>query len=114
MAIPCAWLRDEQRTPAGKRVRVAGLVLLRQRPGTAKGIVFMTIEDESGAANLIFRPKVYERARLAVRSASLVIVSGKVERRDGVVHVLVDGACDLSAQLASGNAAVPVHSRDFR
>ncbi|MFN9126780.1 MAG: OB-fold nucleic acid binding domain-containing protein [bacterium] len=113
-AIPCAWLRDEHRTPAGKRVRVAGLVLLRQRPSTAKGIVFMTIEDESGTANLIFRPKVYARVRLAVRSATLVIVSGKIERRDGVVHVLVDGARDLSAQLVSGDAAMPVQSRDYR
>jgi error-prone DNA polymerase len=112
--IPCAWLRSEQRTPSGKRVRVAGLVLLRQRPSTAKGIVFMTIEDESGAANLIFRPKVYEAVRMAVRSATLVAVSGKVERRDGVVHVLVDGARDLSAELISGKGAVAVPSRDYR
>jgi error-prone DNA polymerase len=113
-AIPCGFLRHEQRTPAGKQVRVAGLVLLRQRPSTAKGIVFMTIEDESGTANLIFRPKVYERVRAAVRHATLVLVDGKVERRDGVVHVLVRDASDLSAQLVSGTTALPVQSRDYR
>ena len=113
-AIPCGFLRQEQRTPAGKQVRVAGLVLLRQRPSTAKGIVFMTIEDESGTANLIFRPKVYERVRAAVRHATLVLVDGRVERRDGVVHVLVRDASDLSAQLVSGTTALPVQSRDYR
>ena len=113
-AIPCGFLRHEQRTPSGKQVRVAGLVLLRQRPSTAKGIVFMTIEDESGAANLIFRPKVYERVRAAVRHATLVLVDGRVERRDGVVHVLVRDASDLSAQLVSGTTALPVQSRDYR
>jgi error-prone DNA polymerase len=113
-AIPCAWLRDEGKTPGGRRVRVAGLVLVRQRPSTANGIVFMTIEDESGAANLIFRPKVYARVRAEVRGASLVMVSGKVERRDGVVHVLVDGARDLSVQLASGASVLSVQSRDYR
>lgn len=113
-AIPCGWLRDERRTPAGKRVRIAGLVLVRQRPSTAKGIVFMTIEDESGSANLIFRPKEYAAVRMAVRSAALVLVSGRVERRNGVVHVLVDGARDLSAALVSGTATLPVQSRDYR
>ncbi|MEY3143022.1 MAG: hypothetical protein RLY21_1515 [Planctomycetota bacterium] len=113
-AIPCGFLRHEGRTPSGKQIRVAGLVLLRQRPSTAKGIVFMTIEDESGTANLIFRPKVYERVRAAVRHATLVLVGGKVERRDGVVHVLVRDASDLSAQLVSGTASIPVQSRDYR
>jgi error-prone DNA polymerase len=113
-AIPCGFLRNEARTPAGKQVRIAGLVLVRQRPSTAKGIVFMTIEDESGAANLIFRPKVYERLRPTVRHATLVLVAGKVERREGVVHVLVRDARDLSGDLSSGDSAVPVHSRDYR
>lgn len=90
-AVPCAWLRDERRLPAGRSVAVAGLVLVRQRPSTAKGIVFMTLEDETGIANLIFRPKVYERLRARVRDAAMLCVRGKVERRDGVVHVLVRG-----------------------
>ena len=74
----------------------------------------MTIEDESGSANLIFRPKVYDRVRAAVRHAALVLVAGKVERRDGVVHVLVSDARDLSARLASGPTALTVQSRDYR
>ncbi|MEY2714631.1 MAG: hypothetical protein RIT24_974, partial [Planctomycetota bacterium] len=90
-AVPCGWLRDERRLPSGRSVAVAGLVLVRQRPSTAKGIVFMTLEDETGVANLIFRPKVYERLRTRVRDAPMLCVRGKVERRDGVVHVLVRG-----------------------
>ncbi|MEY5060724.1 MAG: Error-prone polymerase, partial [Planctomycetota bacterium] len=90
-AVPCGWLRDERRLPSGRSIAVAGLVLVRQRPSTAKGIVFMTLEDETGVANLIFRPKVYERFRARVRDAPMLCVRGKVERRDGVVHVLVRG-----------------------
>ena len=112
--IPCGHLRDEQRAPAGKRVRVAGLVLVRQRPSTAKGIVFMTIEDESGVANLIFRPKVYERLRPSVRGAVLLAVGGKVERRDGVVHVLVQSARDLSGHLVTETSVIATQSRDYR
>jgi DNA polymerase III alpha subunit len=94
--LPCGFLRDERRTPAGRRITVAGLVLLRQRPSTAKGIVFMTVEDESGIANLIFRPQVYERLRKAVRHAAAICVRGKVERRHGVVHLLVTDARDIT------------------
>ena len=112
--IPCGHLRDERRAPAGKHVRVAGLVLVRQRPSTAKGIVFMTIEDESGIANLIFRPKVYERLRPSVRSAVLLAVGGKVERRDGVVHILVHSAQDLSDRLATETTSIAAQSRDYR
>jgi error-prone DNA polymerase len=101
-AVPCSWLRHPDRTPAGRRLTVAGIVLLRQSPSTAKGIVFMTIEDESGSANLILRPKTYVRLRSEVRAASLLVVRGKVERRDGVVHVLVESARDLTARLTEG------------
>ncbi|MBI1304265.1 MAG: hypothetical protein GC172_10830 [Phycisphaera sp.] len=101
-AVPCSWLRHPERTPAGRRLTVAGIVLLRQSPSTAKGIVFMTIEDESGSANLILRPKTYARLRSEVRSAALVVVKGTVERRDGVVHVLVEGARDLTVRLKEG------------
>jgi error-prone DNA polymerase len=101
-AVPCSWLRHPDRSPAGRRLTVAGIVLLRQSPSTAKGIVFMTIEDESGSANLILRPKTYVRLRSEVRAASLLVVRGKVERRDGVVHVLVESARDLTARLTEG------------
>jgi error-prone DNA polymerase len=66
----------------------------------------MTIEDETGVANLIFRPKVYERLRSQVRHAAVLCVRGKVERRDGVTHILVSAARDVSRALASASADV--------
>ena len=74
--------------PHGTWVKVAGLVLIRQRPGTASGIVFATIEDETGVANLILTPDVYERYRLAARHAALLQADGYLERHGQVVHVL--------------------------
>jgi error-prone DNA polymerase len=73
----------------GSQVRVAGLVVARQRPATAKGITFMLLEDECGTLNLIVPVKVYERCRLAVRSEPLVVADGKLEKREGVTNVLV-------------------------
>ena len=120
-AVPCSWLRDAPRTPAGAMRSIAGIVLIRQRPSTAKGIVFMTIEDESGQANLIFRPRSYARMRSQVRHATAILVRGKVERRDGVTHLIVSGARDISASLvqagksqAGGDLVAAQPARDFR
>ncbi|HEX8066493.1 MAG TPA: error-prone DNA polymerase [Thermoleophilaceae bacterium] len=74
----------------GSRVRVAGLVVARQRPATAKGVTFMLLEDEHGAINAIVAPPVYERHRLTVRTEPLVVVEGRLERREGVVNVVAD------------------------
>jgi error-prone DNA polymerase len=71
-------------------VALAGLVVARQRPATARGVVFMLLEDEAGVANVIVPPPVYERCRLAVRTASFALVRGRLERREGVVNVLAD------------------------
>ncbi len=73
----------------GAPVRVAGLVVARQRPATAKGVTFMLLEDERGTLNLIVPPPVHERCRLAVRGEALVIADGRLERREGVTNVLV-------------------------
>jgi error-prone DNA polymerase len=76
----------------GSRVRVGGLVVARQRPGTANGIVFVLLEDEHGTINLIVPPAVYERHRLAVRTEPLILVEGKLERfaaAGGAINVLV-------------------------
>jgi error-prone DNA polymerase len=81
---------DLERHQNGRRVRVAGLVIARQRPATAKGVTFMLLEDELGTINLIVSPPVYERFRLAVRSEPLVLASGRLERREGTVNVIVD------------------------
>jgi error-prone DNA polymerase len=74
----------------GSRVRVAGLTVARQRPATAKGVTFMLLEDEHGTINLIVPPPVHDRFRLAVRAEPLVLASGRLERREGTVNVLVD------------------------
>jgi error-prone DNA polymerase len=79
-----------ERAEDGGTVEVAGMVVARQRPGTAKGIVFMTLEDEDGIVNVIVPKRVYERHRATVRSAVMVRASGRLERREGVVNVLVD------------------------
>jgi error-prone DNA polymerase len=94
----------------GRRYRVAGLVLVRQRPGTAKGITFMTIEDETGAANLIVRPQVWERYRRVARLAGAIIATGLLQRQDGVIHLIVDRLEDVTAKLPDLGHV----SRDFR
>jgi error-prone DNA polymerase len=79
-----------ERTEDGSTVEVAGMVVARQRPETAKGIVFMTLEDERGIVNVIVPKRVYERHRPTVRSAVMVRARGRLERREGVVNVLVE------------------------
>ncbi|MFL5866122.1 MAG: error-prone DNA polymerase, partial [Thermoleophilaceae bacterium] len=78
------------RTANGARVRIAGLVVARQRPATAKGTTFMLLEDEHGTLNLIVAPPVHDRCRLAVRAEPLIAAEGRLERRDGVVNIVVD------------------------
>lgn len=87
---PAGELLDADRWPTNRRIAVAGVVLLRQRPGTASGVVFMTLEDETGIVNLIIRPKIFDRFRKAARVSIAVIARGKVERDGEVVHVLAD------------------------
>lgn len=82
--------------PNGARVVVAGLVLVRQRPGTAKGVIFITLEDETGVANVIVWRAMYEKFRRAVISGRLLRVSGKLQRENGVAHVIADKIEDLS------------------
>jgi error-prone DNA polymerase len=77
-----------ERTRNGSPVRVAGMVVARQRPATAKGITFMLLEDECGTINLIVPVPVYERCRLAVRAEPLLVADGKLERREGTTNVL--------------------------
>jgi error-prone DNA polymerase len=76
--------------PDGARVEVAGLVACRQRPGTAKGFVFLVLEDEFGLVNVIVRPGLHERQRLLVRTEPFVMVRGQLQRRDGTVNVVAE------------------------
>jgi error-prone DNA polymerase len=83
----------------GDRVAVAGLVLVRQRPGTAQGVIFMTLEDETGIANLIVWPKAFERLRAIVIGARFVVATGKLQNESGVVHLIVERMEDLTPML---------------
>ncbi|MDR7231224.1 error-prone DNA polymerase [Caulobacter sp. BE264] len=85
----------------GAKVSVAGLVLIRQRPGTAKGVVFVTLEDETGVANAVVWKDRFDADRNVVMTASFLIVHGRVQRADNVLHVVAERFTDLSAELSS-------------
>ena len=115
----------------GRQVTVAGLVLVRQRPGTSKGVVFMTLEDETDIANIIVWPKVFVENRRTVMTARFLAVRGRLQRAGLVIHVVADSFVDLSTALPwlrdggdlfapkfSGgplpdDEALPLKSRDF-
>lgn len=82
-------------------IRIAGLVLVRQRPGTAKGVIFETIEDETGVANIIVWPKIFEKYRPVVLGARFVGIHGKVQTSDGVTHVIANHLEDLTHLLSA-------------
>ncbi|MBC9247489.1 hypothetical protein H4P12_12370 [Paracoccus sp. 11-3] len=79
----------------------AGLVLVRQRPGSAKGVMFITLEDETGIANLVVWTKVFEAHRRIILSAGMIAVKGRVQREGEVVHFVAQTITDLSHDLAS-------------
>jgi error-prone DNA polymerase len=122
-AHPCAFFRDElarrgvltsaehwEGRLAGRRVNVAGLVLVRQRPGTAKGVIFLTLEDETGIVNVVVWPKMFERHRRVVMTAQFLLVRGRIEREGLVIHVIADELVDLTEKLATlsaGEATLP-------
>ncbi|MEO8966979.1 MAG: OB-fold nucleic acid binding domain-containing protein, partial [Solirubrobacteraceae bacterium] len=92
--------RDLETLPHGRRVRMGGMVVARQRPGTAGGVVFILLEDEHGTINLIVPPRVYERHRLLVRTEPLILASGKLEKlaaAGGAINVLVDRIAAIDA-----------------
>ena len=107
LPAPNSWPRPPAALPAarlvepssGARVCVAGLVLVRQRPGTAKGVIFLTLQDETGLANVVVWANVYERFRRAVIAGRLLRVTGKLQREAGVVHVVAEQIEDISPML---------------
>ena len=112
-AHPVSFLRDElttldirtcaaaMRARDGTSAEVAGLVLVRQRPGSAKGVIFITIEDETGIANLVVWPDVFEAQRRIILAAGMMAVKGRVQREGEVVHLVAHRVRDLSRQLAT-------------
>jgi error-prone DNA polymerase len=103
----CEGLEDKENN---RHTRVAGLVILRQRPATAKGITFVTIEDETGTANLVVKPNIWERYFKIARRSPAWIAHGKLEKKNGVIHVVVSRLEDMSSRLEDLN----IKSRDFR
>jgi error-prone DNA polymerase len=99
----------EHNTP----VCVAGLVLMRQRPSTARGITFITLEDETGVANLVVRVQIWERFYEVARRASSMIVDGVLERKGQVIHVVATRLRDLAKELRRLES-LRTKSRDFR
>ena len=117
---PAAWpRRPEAMTarqlnlpPNGARVAVAGLVLCRQRPGTAKGVIFLTLEDETGVANVVVWAKTFERFRRAVIAGRCLKVTGKLQRDGDVVHVVAEVIEDISPLLDRIVGLSPPEPRD--
>ena len=95
-AVPHDRLDD---VPNGARIVVAGLVLVRQRPGTAKGVIFVTLEDETGISNVIVWRKIYERFRRAVIAGRCLRVTGRLQREGAVTHVVAEEIEDISWML---------------
>ena len=91
----------------GERVRVAGLVLVRQRPGTASGVIFMTLEDETGIANIVVWPKLFEQYRREVLGGRLVAIDGVLQKEGDVIHVVAERVHDWNPLLAELSEAGP-------
>ena len=96
--VTCA---EAMRDADNKWVEAAGIVLVRQKPGSAKGVMFITIEDETGIANLVIWPSLYEKQRRIVHSAGMMAVYGRIQREGEVVHLVAHRLTDLSGELAS-------------
>jgi error-prone DNA polymerase len=108
---------DLSKGRGGRRVRVAGAVITRQRPGTAKGFVFLTLEDETGIANIIVRPDVYDAHRMSVIEAPFLLVEGVLQQQEGVTSVRAERMYVVGGGPPAGEGAdamPPVPSRDFR
>jgi len=98
---------DLSTRPSGKWTAIAGCVIARQRPGTAKGFVFLSVEDETGIANVILTPDVFERDRLVVTRNRFLRIEGPVQNQEGVIHVKAQRISPLEVTSAE------VRSRDF-
>jgi error-prone DNA polymerase len=99
---------DLSRARNGRRIRVAGSVITRQRPGTAKGFVFLTLEDETGIANIIIRPDLFDRERFKILDEPFLLIDGILQNQDGVMSIKAERLHALG-----GGAAIEIDSHDF-
>ncbi|UQA63850.1 error-prone DNA polymerase [Polyangium aurulentum] len=106
-AITTAALKDRRH---GETVRIAGLVVGRQRPATASGVTFVTVEDETGVANVVVRKQLFEQSYAAARYAKILLVVGRLEKKGGVVHVVAE---ELERLDVPGKRGLNTRSRDF-
>jgi error-prone DNA polymerase len=108
--LPCAGVATAR---MGARISACGVVLVRQRPGSAKGVCFITLEDETGIANLVVWPKVFEEFRPLIMSAKMLLAHGRIQRaadaEGGVTHLVVERLEDLTGDLMT-LAAAPVRT----
>ena len=102
--------RDLAGVPNGRKVRVAGCVIVRQRPGTAKGVMFISMEDETGIANIVVMPDRFEEDRLTIVTSTYLMIEGKVQNVDNVIHVQAQRIVRLDAALPMAST----RSHDFR
>jgi error-prone DNA polymerase len=96
----------------GQRVSVAGVVLVRQRPGTAKGVIFATLEDETGVANAVVWQHGFQAHRKIVMGSRLILIHGRVQRHESIIHVVADRLQDMSGLLATLAAGQPPGAGD--
>jgi error-prone DNA polymerase len=111
-AMPAARLTE---TRNGETVTIAGLVITRQRPGTASGVIFATLEDETGSTNIIIWPRLFERYRVETLGSKLLCVTGELQREGIVIHVIARKMRDLTHRLVAladdaGAALEPPHT----
>ena len=107
-------LPNDRMTQAKSRVTVTGFLITRQRPGTASGVIFLTLEDETGTANIVVWKKVYETFRKAVIAGRLLRVHGRIERDGPVIHLIDEHVEDVSPLLATLGRSVMIASNDER
>jgi error-prone DNA polymerase len=134
-AHPCSFFRDElkklgaitsrehrdEKLKQDMTVTVAGLVLMRQMPGTAKGVVFITLEDETGIVNIIVWPKILAANRRVVMTGEFLAIKGKLQRSGLVIHVVAESFIDLTTEIrrlrpegqAETDMPALIKSRDF-
>ncbi|HSP53948.1 MAG TPA: OB-fold nucleic acid binding domain-containing protein, partial [Dehalococcoidia bacterium] len=91
----------------GERLELAGMVVCRQQPGTAKGFVFMVLEDEFGLVNVIVKPDIYEEQRRIIRNEPFIVVRGELQRRDGLINLLGE---DFASMQVGGGLAPASHN----